>query len=192
MSSVPKGKREKHDLLATHYLTKLRKEITELAVNDFGYDKERLEKKISRFEEWTNCEDKEEVVARMRAKNESFYADFVEEETRETRKILRKAVAEFETGNSIYPSGEALIEEYKERRLHLDKAVGHLFALKQELQYIADILPGDKNRYDGFAEAIKNEISLVRGVRRAANKFLKEDNEKEDTNKEATGKEEKK
>ena len=173
MSSVPKGRREKHDFLATHHLQKLRKKITELAINDFGYDHDRYEKTIEKFEEWTNCKNKDEVIAKMRMKNEGFYADFVEEETRETRRILRDAVSEYERGNHIFPSGDSLMEEYKERRLHLDRAIGHLYVLIQELQYIADILPCDKNKYEGISEEIEKEISLMKGVRKATNKFLK-------------------
>ena len=175
MSGVPAGRREAHDFLANHHLTELRKLITELAINDFGYDREKVQKKIEHFSQWYKNDNKDEIVARMREKNESFYEDFVQEETTITRQILRDTVAEFEMGNSIFPSGEALLEEYKEKRLHLDRAVGHLNVLKQELQYIADTLPGDKNRYETLIKTIEKEISLVKGVRRAANKYLKED-----------------
>ena len=178
MSGVPKSRREQHDFVASHKLHDIRRAITELAVNDFGYDKQRLERKIQKFEDsLVGLDDdmKQNVVARIRKKNESFYADFVEEETKETRDILRKAVFEFELGNSIFPSGETKLEEYKERRLHLDNAVGWMNCLKQELQYIAETLPGDKNRYVAAIEEIMAEISLIKGVRRAANKYLKPD-----------------
>jgi hypothetical protein len=183
MSSVPKSRREKHDFMASHKLREIRKLVTELAINDFGYDKDRLEKKIKRFEDGlTNMdpERKADIVRRMREKNESYYANFVAEETIETRKILRKITQEFELGNSIFPSGDALLMEYCEKRKHLDNAIGWLYCLKQELQYIAETLPGDKNRFEyltGVQEdergEIENEISLIKGVRRAANKFLK-------------------
>ena len=173
MSGVPKSRREKHDFLASHKLKQIRKHITELAINDFGYDRDRLEKQIQRFSEQIgDFEGKEKVVARKREKNLSFYADFVEEETIETRKILRDVVREFEHGNSIFPSGEALLVEYCERRKHLNNAIGYLFTLKQELQYIADTLPGDKNRYDAIIADVAEEIALIKGVRKAANKYL--------------------
>ena len=82
MSSVPKSRREKHDFLANHKLKQIRKRITELAINDFGYDKEKLEKQIQRFSEHIGeFEGKEETIRKKREKNVSFYADFVEEET---------------------------------------------------------------------------------------------------------------
>lgn len=150
MSGVPKSRREEHDFMASHKLYDIRRRITELAINDFGYDQEKMERKIQKFENSLVGLDenrKREVVARMRIKNEGYYAAFVEEETRETRSILRKVVFEYELGNSIFPTGEAKLEEYKERRLHLDNAIGWLCCLKQELQYIAETLPGDINRY---------------------------------------------
>lgn len=181
MSSVPESRREPHDFMATHKLREIRKRITELAVNDFGYDKERLAKKIEKYAETVpDYEGKAEVVERMRRKNESFYEGFVEEETVETRRILREVVAEYEMGNSIFPSGEARLAEYCERRLRIDKAIGHLYCLKQELEYIAETLPGDKNRYDSLTKEIKAEISLMKGVRRAANKFLKDQDGKKE------------
>ena len=65
------------------------------------------------------------------------------------------------------------MEEYTERRLHIDKAIGHMYSLKQELEYIAEILPSDKNRFKSITEEIQKEVTLMKGVRRAANKFLK-------------------
>ena len=180
MSGVPKSRRQEHDFIATHNLHKIRRDITELAINDFGYDKDKAENKIDKFEEMisktTDAEKRKEVVERMRKKNESYYADFVEEETKITRDILRKVVFEYELGNSIFPSGESKLMEYCDRRRHLNKAIGYLFCLKQELQYIAETLPGNKNRYEAVIESIKNEVSLIKGVRRAANKFLKKSN----------------
>ena len=170
MSSVPKGRRKQHDFVATHNLIKLRKTITELAISDFGYDREKFEKKIEEFERWSG---NTEAAERMRARNESYYTDFVEEETKVTRQILRETAAEYEMGNSIFPSGDTTMEEYKERRLHLNRAIGHLHMLIQEMQYIADILPSDKNRYERLVEEIRQEIRLIKGVRRAANKFIK-------------------
>ena len=190
MSGVPKSRREEHDFMASHNLREIRKRITELAVNDFGYDRDRLEKKIKKFEESLvsiEPDHKAEIVVRMRKKNESYYASFVEEETKVTRDLLRRAVCEFELGNSLFPSGDARFMEYCEKRKHLDRAIGWLFCLKQELQYIAEILPGDKNRFESLAGygddqegkgTIDMEIALIKGVRRSANKFLKEGGEK--------------
>ena len=176
MSSVPKSQREEHDFMASHKLREIRSAVTDLARNDFGYDKEKLEEQIKRFEEGManiDPEKKLQIVAKWRDKNESFYSDFVEEETSITRDILRQAVKWYEMGNSIFPSGESKLMEYCDRRKFLNYAIGELFVLKQELQYIAETLPGNKNRFEYITNEIKTEVSLIKGVRRAANKFLK-------------------
>lgn len=86
MSSVPKSRRQPHNFETPKKLKAIRKRVTELAVNDFGYDRERLEIKIQKFaDSVTNFERKDAIVASMRAKNESYYADFVEDETKVTR-----------------------------------------------------------------------------------------------------------
>jgi len=124
MSGVPQSRRKKHDFETPHKLRQLRTKITELAINDFGYDKERLELKIQKFENGvTDFERKADVVASMRRKNENFYTDFVQRETDVTVNMARKIVTEFELGNSIYPSGEAKVAEFRERRKHLDECM---------------------------------------------------------------------
>ena len=177
MSGVPQSRREQHDFQATTNLRNIRREITELAIHDFGYDKARLETQLKNFEERVSKLDtdrKAEIIASYREKNESFYADFAEEETKVTRDLLRQAVCEFEIGNSIFPAGQTKILEYCERRKRMDIAIGYLKALKQELMYIAETLPGDKNRYEKLNDRIDEEISLIKGVRQSANRFLKE------------------
>ena len=173
MGSVPKSKRKKHDFETPRKLHKLRLTVTELAINDFGYDQQRFEEKIQRFENnVTNFERKEEMVARMRKKNESYYADFVAEETIITRDIARRIICEFEIGNSIFPTGEAKVAEFRKRREHLDECIGWLFSLKQELQYIAEVLPCDINKFAFVSQEIEAIIGMVKGVRRSANRFL--------------------
>jgi len=141
----------------------------------FGYDKERYEARIQKFaDSITNFERKDDIVASMRAKNMAYYSDFLKEEIVITRDIMRKAICEFEIGNSIFPSGLAKVAEFRERRKHLDECIGWLHAIKQELQYIAEILPVDKNKFVNISNDIEQAIVMVKGVRRAANKFLKQ------------------
>ena len=181
MSSVPKSKRKKHDFETPHRLHKLRLRVTELAINDFGYDRQKYEEKIQRFETGLmDFERKAEVVAKMRKKNESYYSEFVAEETIITRDIARRIICEFEIGNSIFPTGEARVAEFRKRREHLDECIGWLFSLKQELQYIAEVLPCDLNKFAYISQEIEAIIVMVKGVRRSANRFLKRKPRKEE------------
>jgi len=174
VSNVPKSKRKQHDFETTRQMTQLRRDITEAVINDFGYDADRYQKMIDRYAyARRDQENVEATVAKMQAKHDSFYDAFIEDETRVIMQIWRDIVMEFELGNSIFPSGEALLEEYNERRLHFDRCIGHIRVLRSELQFIAETLPVNKNKYDNLAERIVALIALVKGVRQSSNRFLK-------------------
>lgn len=174
MSNVPKSKRKKHDFETTKQMTLLRKDITELAINDFGYDPDRYQKMIDRYARARKDQPNVEVtVSKMQFKHDTFYDAFIVDETEYIIGVWRDIVREFEIANSIYPSGAARLAEFCERRIHLDRCIGHIRDLKTELQYIAETLPVDKNKYDNLADRIMALIALVKGVRQASNKFLK-------------------
>jgi hypothetical protein len=174
MSNVVKSKRRKHDFETTKQMHALRRDITEAMIIDFGYDPERHQKMIERYAmRFQNIPNNEEIIRRMKTKHDSFYSQFIYKETEIVLDIWKDIVKEFEMGNSIFPTGKALMEEYKERRLHFDRCIGHIHSMRLELQYIAETLPCDKNKYDNFAERLKTLSSLVKGVRQASNRFLK-------------------
>ena len=81
---------------------------------------------------------------------------------------LREITKEVFIANSIYPT---CMEELIQRRLHQDEAIGQCYRLAQELQYAIETLPVDVNTYLRFGEAIKTEINLIKGWRKADNKF---------------------
>ena len=55
----------------------------------------------------------------------------------------------------------------------MDKAIAHCYVLNQEIQYIMTTLPVDMNKFKRFSEMIDNEIALIKGVRKADNRFNK-------------------
>ena len=174
MSNVPKSKRKKTDFETTMQLRKLRGDITQIMIFDFGYDPERYQKTINKMKErFKNLKNADEVIQRMQMKHDSFYSQFIYKETEVILDIWQNIAREFEMGNTIFPTGAALMEEYKERRIHFDNCIGSLHTLRLELQYIAETLPSNKNRYDNIAERILSCISMVKGVRQSSNRFLK-------------------
>ena len=174
MSNVPKSKRKKHDFETTRQMMQLRRDITEIAINDFGFDADRYQKMIDRYAEVRKDQPNiEATVAKMQYRHDSFYNLFIEDETQYILQVWRDIVREFEAGNSIFPSGESLMEEFCERRLHFDRCIGYIRDLQSEIQYVAETLPVDHNKYDNLAERIKALIALVKGVRQSSNRFLK-------------------
>lgn len=173
--SVPKGKRNESRFEAQHHFFKLRKEVTDLMLLDFGFSVEKYEKQIDHYR--ASCEyteNAEEITARYQKKCDSFNKWFIDKECDAVLEILRNIEREFTLGNSIYPSDTpAKLSEFIERRRHIDAAIGWCYVLKQEINYIIRTLPVDLNKYERFADAIDRQVALYKGVRKADNRLLK-------------------
>lgn len=170
--SVLKSKRKSSQFEVFHHLYKMRKEVTDLLLRDFGYDLERADKRIDKmfgnkpYEELTP----EEKVRydKLKAKNQSFDEWFITDERQVVVDCLRTITEEVFVANSIYPT---CMEELVERRIHQDRAIGQCYRLTQELQYAIETLPVDVNKYLRFADMIQTEINLLKGWRKSDNKF---------------------
>lgn len=183
---VPKSKRKQSKFEAAHLLNKLRMEVTNLASMQFGFDADKYEKSIQRYaENHKQAANVDEVVERYRRKKEAFIKWFIPEERKAVIDLAREITKEFSIGNAIFPTRDnpARIEEYNARRIHMDNAIAYCFALKQEIHYVMETLPVDMNKFCRFADMIDREIALIKGVRKADNRFLgkkKKSKEKED------------
>ena len=176
--SVPKSRRKQSKFEAAHKLRELRREVTNLVENQFGFDSEKYEKSIQRYAEChKNNPNVDIIVAKYRKKKEIFISWFIPEERKIIIDMLRNITKEFSVGNSIYPTrnNPAKIEEYNVRRIHMDHAIAECYALKQELHYIIETLPVSMNKFERFSKMIDNEIALIKGVRTADNRFIRDD-----------------
>jgi hypothetical protein len=173
VSDVPVGKRKQSKFEAEHHFYQLRDDITKLMLNDFGFDKDRYHKQIEKFREHRKDQPNiDEITARLERRSDAFAKWFIDKECDAVLEILRTIQTEFSVGNSIHPTGEAGFEEWKERRLRMDRAIGGCFALKQEMQYIIRTLPVDINKFESYSNRIDKQIALYRGTRQADNRFL--------------------
>ena len=175
MSSVPVSRRGETGLEADHHLYALREEVTELILLDFGFSKEKYSEKIEKFRKaHEHSEHCDAIVARRKKKMDSFEEWFIDREADVILEMTRKIQTEFTMANSIYPSDTpARIGEYCARRTHMNEAISTCYALMQELQYIGRTLPIDLNRFESAAASIQKQISLLKGIRKADNRFLK-------------------
>ena len=55
----------------------------------------------------------------------------------------------------------------------MDRAIVCCEKLQNELQYIAETLPADKNKYMNIVLEIKAEEDMIKALRKADNRFLK-------------------
>jgi len=170
--SVLKSKRKSSQFEVFHHLTKLRREITDLLLRDFGYSFEKAEKRLEkRFSNrpYADLTDQEKAVYdRLKARWTAFDEWFIKDERKVIIDCLREITKEVYIANSIYPTCR---EELIERRIHQDNAVGQCYRLTQELQYAIETLPVDVNTYLRFGESIQAEVNLIKGWRKSDNKF---------------------
>lgn len=170
---VLKSKRKASQFEVFHHFYKMRKEVTDLLLRDFGFDLERAIKNILKkffggrpYEELTPEE--KDRYDKLVEKDIAFAEWFIKDERQAVVDCLRSIGEEVFTANSIYPT---YMEELVERRLHQDRAIGQCYRLTQELQYAIETLPVDVNKYLRFAEMIQTEINLLKGWRKSDNKF---------------------
>ena len=170
--SVLKNKRKPSQFEVFHQLNKLRKDITDLLLRDFGFDIVKAEKRLSkRFggKSFDELDEKQQAYyLRLKKRWEAFDEWFIEDERKVITNCLRAITREVYMANSIYPT---VREELVDRRLHQDRAIGLCYTLVQELQYAIETLPVDVDQYLRFGEAIQTEINLIKGWRKSDNKF---------------------
>jgi hypothetical protein len=154
--SVLKNKRGLSKLEFYHNARKLRKDITELLLRDFGV-KDKIRK--------IKTEDKTEVTVI------EGYPDWLIEEFRKNIMIiLRNLMMNITAGNTIYPT---TVSEMETRRRYQTAAIINCEQLLQEMHYCEDILPVHVTKFLPYVDAIEFEIKLLKGWRKANNKINK-------------------
>ena len=170
--SVPKPKRKQSQFEVFHNWYKLRRELTDLLLRDFGYSQHKFTKKLNKrfgnvpYEEMSDVD--KATFDRYMIRCESFDDWFVVEARTAVMNCLRQVTAHLFAANSIYPT---YYEELVARRVHQDEAIGLCFVLKQELQYAIETLPVDIEAYTRFAKSIDFEVALIKGWRKSDNRF---------------------
>ena len=166
MSNIPKSKRSKSKLETQHLAYQIRRVVVYSLSADFGYSKERMQADIQkRYSSSTE----EQLEKKMEAA-EDFYADFIKLEREEVSKLCQGICRHLRMANTIYPRR---IVEWDERRLQMDKALECCNALQDELQYIADTIPSDKNKYCSVVLQIQELFNKIKSLRSSDNRFLK-------------------
>lgn len=170
--SVLKSKRKPSQFEVFHHLYKMRRDITDLLLRDFGYSYEKAEKRLLRRfngREYRELNETErEHLDKIKQRLDAFDDWFIYDQRQTIVNCLREITKEVYIANSIYPTCR---EELIQRRLHQDEAIGQCYRLVQELQYAIETLPVDVNTFMRFGQMIQTEINLIKGWRKSDNKF---------------------
>jgi hypothetical protein len=154
--SVLKNKRGLSQMEFYHTARKLREDITNLLLRDFG-----IRDKVRKIKTEENIE-----VTIIEE-----YPDWLLVKFRENiMDILRDLVKHITAGNTIYPT---TAEEIAERRRYQTAAIISCEQLLQEMQYCSDVLPVKLASFLPFVETIETEIKLLKGWRKSSNTLSK-------------------
>ena len=173
--TVLKSKRKESQFEVIKHFYRLRKDITDLLLRDFGYSQKKSGIKMSKMfggKSYGELSDsQQEHYNKVASKNNGFEEWFIGYQRDTIMDCIRSATEYIFSANSIYPSEH---EELIERRIFQDKAIGQCYRLLQELQYTIETLPVDIEKYIRLTDSVNKEINLLKGWRKADNKFKKQ------------------
>ena len=171
--SVPVWKRTESKVEFLSNFNKLRKEIIQILLRDFGIkEKTYTVELIKTIYNIDNVD--EETLKNIMEKYKMNSIDLIKYPPwlidtwrHDILKLLNLLGVEIELGNSIYVTTEP---EYIERRRHFTLAIGYCNALKDKLQEIISTINVSVGAYTNVGLLLKKEIDLLKGVRKADTK----------------------
>ena len=198
--SVLKNDRDTSELEFYHNARKLRKELTQNLLRDFGV-RNRENGKAKNFPD----DELRVKIVQEYPKMELFFNKYtrMQEELR-TRDVVseypywlvfrfRDEMMDYMKGlidnitdaNTIYPTSD---KELEDRRAYQTAAIGYCENMLQEFQYIMDVLPIDVNKLLRYVDMIEKEIALLKGWRKANGKIAKRMQKQQEGNAKAASK----
>ena len=171
MSNIPKSKRSESKLEALHRAYELRRKITAELMATFGYSQKKLEAHVQKMTAYVqDPEEREKMSKTIRELEDSFDSWFIRRERDRVADFCQGITEHLRAANTIWPTYMA---EFQERRLEMDRALVCCNKLQDELQYIAEVLPADKNKYMNIVLEVQAEFDMIKALRQADNRFLK-------------------
>lgn len=184
---VPDRGKSKADFM--HNALRLRKEVTELLLRDFGVkgkiyntvknarmderSRESFLRVIGHYDiQESDRIELESIISSCTYDEETIgqYPMWLIDYFRcAILRILERLMTNLYLGNSIYITVES---EYLKRREHWNAAIGCIYDLAAWLDYIRQTLPVDANKYVGYLDRCKREISMLRGVKKSDNSVM--------------------
>ena len=111
----------------------------------------------------------EEIKGKIHEERFNYW--LIKEECRTVAAKGAELTGSLRTANTIYPS---YMSEFHERRVYMDRAMGACNVLQDELQYIAEAVYADKNKFTALVLEIETLFKKIKSVRQADNRFLRE------------------
>lgn len=147
----------------------VRKKVTEVLRVLALQSQKRLENLEENLAKATT--DEEILKAKEAIREERFNSWLIKEECRTVAVKGAELTGSLRTANTIWPT---YMSEYTERRVYMDRAMAACNVLQDELQYIAESVYADKNKFTALVLEIETLFKKIKSVRQADNRFLKE------------------
>ena len=177
LSNIPKSQRPKSKLETLHKGYALRRRITAELMGSFAYSQRKQEEHITRMTSHLQDEkEREEMSAKIRRLEEDFSMWFIKRERDRVADFCQGITEHLRAANTIFPDAKnpAFHAEFSERRIELDRALICCNKLQDELQYIAETLPADKNKYMNIVLEIQELFDMIKALRKSDNRFLRQ------------------
>lgn len=169
--SIPKHERSPSRLEAQHMARKINLEINTELARRFGFSEKKFEAHIEAMtKSIPPGPDRERTVQQIRKAEREFYSWLIGEERRRMHDLSREIPLHLRAANSIWPSCQL---ELDARRLELDKAIAACWKLQDELQYVAETIPADFNKYTGIVLEIDKLVAYIKNLRKSDAKRFK-------------------
>ena len=137
----------------------------------FGYSQKRLEAHIKKMTAFIEDDlEREKMSNTIREVEDSFSSWFIKRERDRVADFCQGITEHLRAANTIWPT---YMNEFEERRLEMDRALVCCNKLQDELQYIAETLPADKNKYMNIVLDVQNLFEKIKALRHSDNRFLK-------------------
>lgn len=101
--------------------------------------------------------------------NKVFEYDLIKKEFDIVIKCCQEITGNLRSANTIWPE---YMSEFTARRVFMDKAMGACWKLLDELQYIAEEVYADKNKFSTLELKINKLFQKIKKIRQADNRFL--------------------
>ena len=109
-------------------------------------------------------------------RNERFNLWLIKEECHAVAAHSNNLTSNLRMANTIYPDSKlpTFIAELNERRVCMDRALGTCNVLQDELQYIAEAVYADKNKFTALTLDIEALFNKIKAIRQADNRFWRQ------------------
>ena len=109
-------------------------------------------------------------------RNERFNLWLIKEECHAVATHNNNLTSNLRMANTIFPDSKlpTFIAELNERRVCMDRALGACNVLQDELQYIAEAVYADKNKFTALTLDIEALFNKIKAIRQADNRFWRQ------------------